>query len=127
MVRRPTLRHRARSRLAQATADLICRTPAFLPGHYEHGFDSEVCAPGSSSSLYLKGGNDSNFGMTLKLPIQSQPGVVDMDGAVAAAETDADEAAFDGSFKPQSVSFLCARCPASDRARVPRLAPLCAV
>jgi len=82
-----------------------------------------VCAPGSSSSLYLKGGNDSNFGMTLKLPIQSQPGVVDMDGAVAAAETDADEAAFDGSFKPQSVSFLCARCPASDRARVLHLAP----
>ena len=81
-----------------------------------------MCAPGSSSSLYLKGGNDSNFGMTLKLPVQSQPGVVDMDGAVAAAETDADEAAFDGSFKPQSVSFLCARCPAT--ARVSHTLPL---
>ena len=44
-------------------------SPAFLPGHYEHGFDTEVCAPdGSTSSLYLKGGNDSNFGMTLRLP-----------------------------------------------------------
>ena len=44
-------------------------TPACLPGHYEHGFDSEVVAPDSSKhSLFLRGGNDSNFGMTLKLP-----------------------------------------------------------
>ena len=44
-------------------------TPACLPGHYEHGFDSEVVAPDSSkNSLFLRGGNDSNFGMTLRLP-----------------------------------------------------------
>ena len=40
------------------------RVPNFLPGHYEHGFDDHVRAPGSSYSLFLKGGNDTNFGMT---------------------------------------------------------------
>ncbi len=37
-------------------------------GHYEHGFDAECRAPRSSHSLFLKGGNEANFGMTLKLP-----------------------------------------------------------
>ena len=94
------------------------RTPAFLPGHYEHGFDVEVCAPGSSGSLYLKGGNDSNFGMTLKLPTPSSNPSADADAAVtpaAAAATAAsasasegessEDAQFDGNFRPQSVSF----------------------
>jgi hypothetical protein len=99
------------------------RTPAFLPGHYEHGFDVEVCAPGSSGSLYLKGGNDSNFGMTLKLPTPSSNPSADADVAVAvtpaaAAATAAaaasasasegessEDAQFDGNFRPQSVSF----------------------
>ena len=99
------------------------RTPAFLPGHYEHGFDSEVCAPGSSGSLFLKGGNDSNFGMTLKLPSPSSIASADADVAVvvppalAAAATAAaaaaaasegessEDAQFDGNFRPQSVSF----------------------
>merc|ERR1719221_1350983 len=48
--------------------------PAFLPGHYEHGFDSSNHAPGSTHSLFLKGGNDSNFGMTLKLPAPGPTG-----------------------------------------------------
>ena len=101
------------------------RTPAFLPGHYEHGFDSEVCAPGSSGSLFLKGGNDSNFGMTLKLPSPSSNPSADADVAVAvtpaaaaaaaAAATAAaaaasegessEDAQFGGNFRPQSVSF----------------------
>ena len=88
-------------------------SPAFLPGHYEHGFDTEVCAPdGSTSSLYLKGGNDSNFGMTLRLPAPAAG--ADDDGGGGPAEPprplpeDAeseDPSAFDGAFKPQSVAF----------------------
>ena len=94
-----------------------------MPGHYEHGFDSEVCAPGSSGSLFLKGGNDSNFGMTLKLP--SPPNNLSVDADIAVAVTPAapaapapapapaavsegessEDAQFDGSFRPQSVSF----------------------
>ena len=83
-----------------------------MPAHYE------VCAPGSSGSLYLKGGNDSNFGMTLKLPTPSSNPSADADAAVtpaAAAATAAsasasegessEDAQFDGNFRPQSVSF----------------------
>ena len=78
------------------------RTPAFLPGHYEHGFDSEICAPGSSVSLYLRGGNDSNFGMTLKLPAVPQDGTP---GPSEGAEGADEAAAAEGGFRPQSVSF----------------------
>lgn len=83
------------------------RVPSFLPGHYEHGFDASVCAPGSSYSLFLKGGNDSNFGMTLKLPSPAAA-ESDADGAPAALPEDAeteDPEAFDGAFRPNSVTF----------------------
>eukprot|EP00966_Prymnesium_polylepis_P189619 4393506-Prymnesium_polylepis.1 len=77
-------------------------TPACLPGHYEHGFDSDVVAPGGSQhSLSLKGGNDSNFGMTLKLPTPT-----DDTGTAVALPEDAeseDPSAFDGQFRPDSV------------------------
>eukprot|EP00908_Phaeocystis_cordata_P025286 Transcript_7738.p1 GENE.Transcript_7738~~Transcript_7738.p1 ORF type:complete len:543 (+),score=218.20 Transcript_7738:122-1750(+) len=82
--------------------DLGGWTPAFLPGHYEHGFDSEICAPGSSVSLYLRGGNDSNFGMTLKLPAVPQDGTP---GPSEGAEGADEAAAAEGGFRPQSVSF----------------------
>ena len=81
------------------------RVPSFLPGHYEHGFDSEVCAPDSDYSLFLKGGNDSNFGMTLKLPT----GTTDDPDAPAVLPPDADSedpSAFDGAFRPDSVTFF---------------------
>ncbi len=80
--------------------------PNFLPGHYEHGFDQQICAPGSSASLYLRGGNESNFGMTLKLP--SPDAGSGEDGAPAALPEDAeseDPAAFDGAFRPDAVTF----------------------
>ena len=86
---------------------LLHRVPNFLPGHYEHGFDSETCAPNSSHSLFLKGGNDSNFGMTLKLPSPTAADSGD-DGGPAVLPTDAetdDPLVFDGSFQPDSVSF----------------------
>lgn len=76
-----------------------------MPGHYEHGFDPVIRAPDSSYSLFLKGGNDSNFGMTLKLPA---PAGADSDADPAAlpdeAETE-DPLAFDGNFCPASVTF----------------------
>jgi len=81
--------------------------PNFLPGHYEHGFDHTICAPASSSSLYLRGGNESNFGMTLKLPSPATADS-DTDGAPATLPEDADTkdpAAFDGAFRPDSVTF----------------------
>jgi len=78
--------------------------PAFLPGHYEHGFDAEVHAPDSLHSLFLKGGNDSNFGMTLKLP--SPAASDDMDATHLRAEAEIEDASvFNGSFRPDSVSF----------------------
>jgi hypothetical protein len=83
-----------------------CRVPNFLPGHYEHGFDPAVCAPGSNFSLYLKGGNDSNFGMTLRLPSPTDADA-DVGGATVLpddTETE-DPLAFDGNFQPNSVSF----------------------
>ena len=85
------------------------RLPNNLPGHYEHGFDHIVTAPGSDHSLFLKGGNDSNFGMTLKLPSPSLAGQdSDADGAPAVLPEDAeteDPSAFDGHFRPDSVTF----------------------
>ena len=81
--------------------------PSFLPGHYEHGFDSTICAPGSSYSLFLKGGNDSNFGMTLKLPSPAAA-ESDADAPLPALPEDAeteDPQAFDGAFRPDSVTF----------------------
>ena len=85
---------------------LNLRVPNFLPGHYEHGFDQQTCAPGSSSSLYLRGGNESNFGMTLRLP---SPISSDADADVLTklpedSESD-DPSVFDGAFKPEAVSF----------------------
>jgi len=80
--------------------------PNFLPGHYEHGFDDSVCAPNSSHSLYLKGGNDSNFGMTLKLP--SPQSEAESDGAPALFPEDElaeGTYAFDGNFRPNAVTF----------------------
>mmetsp|Transcript_4603 Transcript_4603/g.11213 ORF Transcript_4603/g.11213 Transcript_4603/m.11213 type:complete len:540 (+) Transcript_4603:63-1682(+) len=77
--------------------------PACLPAHYEHGFDSEIVAPDSTHSLFLKGGNDSNFGMTLKLPTPN-----DDTGAPVTLPLDAesdDPSVFDGQFRPDSVSF----------------------
>jgi hypothetical protein len=82
---------------------IACRQPACLPGHYEHGFDEQTCAPYSTHSLFLKGGNDSNFGMTLKLPTPT-----DDTGTPVALPDDAesdDPGAFDGAFRPDSVSF----------------------
>ena len=65
---------------------------------YEHGFDSRICAPDSSHSLFLKGGNESSFGMTLKLPREGE----DPDQSVCEVE---DAASFEGRFRPDSVSF----------------------
>ncbi len=82
-----------------------CRVPNFLPGHYEHGFDLDITAPDSTSSLYLRGGNDSNFGMTLRLPAPSAE--ADPDGPPTLpeeAETE-DPSSFDGAFRPESVAF----------------------
>lgn len=76
------------------------RQPAFLPGHYEHGFDSVIVAPKSKYSLFLKGGNDSNFGMALKLPTTPNDAV----DLPPNAESE-DPSVFDGQFKPDSVSF----------------------
>ena len=82
-------------------------TPNNLPGHYEHGFDSQICAPGSSFSLYLRGGNDSNFGMTLKLPAPShaEDGGRDTPVRIPDGAEAADASVFDGKFRPGSVSF----------------------
>ena len=60
-----------------------------MPGHYEHGFDPVIRAPDSSYSLFLKGGNDSNFGMTLRLPA---PAAGADDDAAEAPETAAEGA-----------------------------------
>ena len=104
------MRHTTATELIHALSPLHCshgRIPSFLPGHYEHGFDASVCAPGSSYSLFLKGGNDSNFGMTLKLPSPAAADA-DADGPPAVLPEDAeteDPQAFDGRFCPHSVSF----------------------
>ena len=37
-------------------------TPHFLPGHYEHGFDSVHTAPGSTHALYLKAATTPTLG-----------------------------------------------------------------
>lgn len=84
-------------------------TPTILPGHYEHGFSSDICAPGSCGSLFLKGGNDSNFGMTLKLPtpIKTHGGDADDSPVMLPEDAESDDpAAFDGHFRPSSVSFF---------------------
>jgi hypothetical protein len=84
------------------------RIPNFQPGHYEYGFDENMSAPGSSFSLYLNGGNDSNFGMTLKLPSPAHDANSDGDGTPLVLPEDAeseDPLAFDGNFQPDSVSF----------------------
>ena len=78
-----------------------------MPGHYEHSFDTEVAAPGSRMSLSLKGGNEANFGMTMRLPAPSDASDP-LDGPPSALPADAeteDPDAFDGSFRPDSVSF----------------------
>ena len=65
------------------------RIPNFQPGHYEYGFDENMSAPGSSFSLYLNGGNDSNFGMTLKLPSPAHDANSDGDGTPLVLPEDA--------------------------------------
>lgn len=97
---------------ARARVRGVGRVPNFLPGHYEHGFDDSVCAPNSSHSLYLKGGNDSNFGMTLKLP--SPQSEAESDGAPALFPEDElaeGTYAFDGNFRPNAVTFYVRRPP----------------
>jgi len=101
--------HMVTRRLSRATR----RVPNVLPGHYEHGFDSTICAPGSNYSLFLKGGNDSNFGMTLRLP-SPMAAESDPDGTPAALPEDAeteDPHAFDGNFRPDSVTFYVRDAP----------------
>lgn len=83
-------------------------------GHYTHGFDSAVAAPGSSHSLFLEGGNEANFGMTLKLPPSSKSGA-DESGSGSepnsptvppTGESEQEDAvALNGAFKPDAVSF----------------------
>jgi hypothetical protein len=64
-----------------------------------------VCAPGSDFSLYLKGGNDSNFGMTLKIPGPD----LDIDGHLVPALPNSTASQypgfFDGAFRPDAVIF----------------------
>jgi len=87
--------------------DLGLWQPAFLPGHYEHGFDSNNHAPGSTHSLFLKGGNDSNFGMTLKLPAPGPAGLTETSptGEYEWPEDMNEENFFDGHFRPDAVGF----------------------
>ncbi|EOD26324.1 hypothetical protein EMIHUDRAFT_450242 [Emiliania huxleyi CCMP1516] len=87
--------------------------PASSPLHHEsqysHGFDSEVAAPGSSHSLYLSGGNDANFGMTLKLPataLEAEPPEHSPVAGGGPGESEyEDAAALNGKFQPDAVSF----------------------
>lgn len=89
------------------------RQPASSPLHHEsqysHGFDSEVAAPGSSHSLYLSGGNDANFGMTLKLPataLEAEPPEHSPVAGGGPGESEyEDAAALNGKFQPDAVSF----------------------
>ena len=89
------------------------RQPASSPLHHEsqysHGFDSEVAAPGSSHSLYLSGGNDANFGMTLKLPataLEAEPPEHSPAAGGGPGESEyEDAAALNGKFQPDAVSF----------------------
>lgn len=67
-------------------------------------------APGSKHSLYLQGGNDANFGMTLKLP--SAKNFDDSSSELnspSAPPTDVSEeedpSVLNGEFKPSAVSF----------------------
>uniref|UniRef100_A0A7S4BM30 BTB domain-containing protein n=1 Tax=Chrysotila carterae TaxID=13221 RepID=A0A7S4BM30_CHRCT len=82
--------------------DLGLWQPACLPGHYEHGFDSELAAPGSEHSLFLKGGNDANFGMTLKLPSQ---GGGHAESVATQMSSDSEAEAAPSPFRPDAVSF----------------------
>ena len=88
-------------------------------GMYEHGFDSRICAPDSSHSLFLKGGNESSFGMTLKLPREGE----DPDQPVCEVE---DAALFEERFRPDSVSFsVRTDNGAADAGHVSRSGPFC--
>ena len=88
------------------TLGIARRVPNFLPGHYDHGFDTTVTAPGSCTSLFLKGGNDSNFGMTLKLPSPEMADTETEDRRELPANAESeDPEAFDGAFRPDSVTF----------------------
>ena len=80
--------------------------PNDLPGHYQHGFDHQICAPESRASLYLCGGNESTFGMTLKLP-SPDAGSAEESGAALLPEdaVSEDPTAFDGAFRPDAVTF----------------------
>lgn len=64
--------------------------------HYEYGFDEDVSATGLPS-MFLKGGNDSNFGMVMTMQPSKSDGAFEEESNTERPELEA--------FQPDRVTF----------------------
>lgn len=81
--------------------------------HYEYGFDEDVSATGHPS-MFLKGGNDSNFGMVMTVLPSKGDGAFEEESDTVRPELE--------TFQPHRVTFYVRTDSPNSGARLRRLA-----